>query len=203
MQIKYNHSDRVQAIKYIVIHDTGNTAKGANAQANFNYFDTADRGSSADFFVDDKQTLQANNYYKYYTWHCGDGKGKYGITNANSIGIEICINSDSNYADAVKNTVKLVKALMAELHIPISNVVRHYDASRKNCPRTMSINNWGLWLNFLKELQDMPDKANIPWYNDAQYFVTSNKISDGTRPNEPVTRAEVWQMIYKMAQLKK
>ena len=31
--------------------------------------------------------------YKRQTWHCGDGKNKYGITNANSLGIEICINS--------------------------------------------------------------------------------------------------------------
>ena len=96
-QIAYNISNRNGTkIKYIVIHDTGNTSPGANANSHYNYFNGGNRYSSADFFVDDKQALCVNDYYKYYTWHCGDGYGKYGITNENSIGIEICINSDGN-----------------------------------------------------------------------------------------------------------
>ena len=78
-----------------------------------------------------RKSLQVNDYAKYYTWHCGDGKGKYGITNSNSIGIEICINSDGNYNIAFQNAVELTKHLMKELNIPIERVVRHYDASRK------------------------------------------------------------------------
>lgn len=151
-QITYNKSQRKTAIKYIVIHDTGNKSNGANAMSHFNYFNGGNRNSSADFFVDSTQILQANDYNKYYTWHCGDGGGKYGITNANSIGVEICINSDGDYDKAVKNAVNVVKQLMKELNIPVENVVRHYDASRKNCPASMSDNNWELWKDFQKEI---------------------------------------------------
>lgn len=57
--VKFNYSSRNGAkIKYIVIHDTGNTSRGADADAHFNYFNTADRQSSAHYFVDDKQILR-------------------------------------------------------------------------------------------------------------------------------------------------
>lgn len=152
-QIAYNRTRRSQKPVYIVIHDTGNTGKGANADSHYSYFNGGDRNSSADFFVDDKQILQVNDYNAYYTWHCGDGKGKYGITNANSVGIEICINSDGNYDAAFQNAVALTKQLMQELHIPADRVIRHYDASRKNCPATMSKNNWALWNTFKTQLK--------------------------------------------------
>ena len=195
-QIAYNRTTRSQKPQYIVIHDTGNKNKGANAEAHFNYFNGGDRQASADFFVDDKQILQVNDYHTYYTWHCGDGKGKNGITNANSIGIEICINSDGNYDIAFQNAVALTKQLMTELNIPIDRVVRHYDASGKNCPASMSADNWALWNTFKVQLQ-----SHIPWYNDAQWWVKANGISDGTRPEEPATRAEVWQMLYRLSKL--
>lgn len=154
-QIAYNRSNRTgEKIKYIVIHDTGNSSAGANAIAHFNYFNGGDRSSSADFFVDDTQVLCVNDYYKFYTWHCGDGKGKYGISNRNSIGIEICINSDGNREKAIENAISITKELMKELNIPIERVVRHYDASRKNCPATMSKNGWAEWYEFKNKLQN-------------------------------------------------
>jgi len=151
-QIAYNKTKRSQKPVYIVIHDTGNAGKGANADAHFNYFNGGDRQASADFFVDNTQVLQVNDYNTYYTWHCGDGSGKYGITNANSIGIEICVNSDGNYDLAFQNAVALTKQLMSELNIPLERVVRHYDASRKNCPASMSTDSWALWNTFKAQL---------------------------------------------------
>ena len=151
-QIAYNISKRNTAAIYIVIHDTGNKNRGADAEAHFRYFNGGNRNSSADFFVDDKQILQVNDYLKNYTWHCGDGKGKYGITNANSIGIEICVNSDGDYEKAYNNAIELTKHLMKELNITADRVVRHYDASRKNCPASMSSQSWTLWNDFRKAL---------------------------------------------------
>ena len=152
-QIAYNRSNRNgNEIKYIVIHDTGNSKKGADAENHYKYFNGGNRNSSADFFVDDKQALCVNDYYKYYTWHVGDGKGKYGITNSNSIGIEICVNSDGDRQKAIERTIVLVQQLMVELNIPIERVVRHYDASRKNCPESMKENNWAEWYEFKKKL---------------------------------------------------
>ncbi len=141
-QIQYNRVKRTGKIQYIVIHDTGNQSKGANADAHFKYFNGGNRNASADFFVDDKKVLQINDYHTYATWHVGDGKGKYGVTNQNSVGIEICVNADGNYEEAVKKAVNLTKFLMQKLNVPIERVIRHYDASRKNCPASMTETDW-------------------------------------------------------------
>ncbi len=178
-QIAYNRTARKQNPIYIVIHDTGNTGKGANANAHFNYFNGGNRNSSADFFVDDTQVLQVNDYTKYYTWHCGDGKGKYGITNSNSIGIEICINSDGNYNIAFQNAVELTKHLMKELNIPVERVVRHYDASRKNCPASMSGNNWELWSKFKEALvmqTELTSVNDITWELAHRGIITDKRL---------------------------
>lgn len=201
MQIAYNKTNRTEKPKYIVIHDTGNKSKGANAMAHYNYFNGANRGSSADFFVDDKEALQVNDYNKYYTWHCGDGKGKYGITNANSVGVEICINSDGNYDKAVKNAVIAVKQIMKELNIPFENVVRHYDASRKNCPASMSANNWKSWQNFKEMLLSEPFKDVKGRYAESavnDLFDMGIVKGDGNgnyRPDDVVTRGDAAIMI--------
>ena len=164
-QIKHNRSDRNgSAIKYIVIHDTGNFSRGANANAHFEYFNNGSRGSSADFFVDDTQVLCVNNYYKYYTWHCGDGRGKYGVTNSNSVGVEFCVNAGSDRAETLKKTVRLVRELMNELSVPIERVVRHYDASRKNCPQSMSKNDWAEWFEFKECLKG--DSLTMSQYDE-------------------------------------
>lgn len=160
MPVKYNFSSRYGSnIKYLVIHDTGNKSKGANALAHYKYFNGGNRNASAHYFVDDKEIIQIVGDSKS-SWHVGDGSGKYGITNRNSIGIEMCINSDSDYNKAYKNTIELVKNLMVKFNISDENVIRHYDASRKNCPQTMNINNWKKWWEF-KELIKQPRKLII------------------------------------------
>ena len=176
-QIKFNRTTRKEKARYIVIHATGNPKKGADAEAHFNYWNGSNVGQSADFVVDDKQVLQINDYNKYYTWHCGDGKGKYGITNSNSIGIEICINQDGNFDKAVENAVKLVRDLKKETGI--TNVVRHYDASRKNCPAEFSANNWAKWHSFLKDV-NKPDELttvnDIVWELANRGIITNKDL---------------------------
>lgn len=153
-QMAHNRSKRYEAIRYIVVHDTGNPGIGADAKAHFDYFNGGNRGSSADIFVDDREVWVVNNYFDYYSWHCGDGGGKYGITNANSIGVEMCINMDGDRARAIDNTAAVVRQLMQDLSIPIDRVVRHYDASRKNCPASMSKDGWLQWYEFKKLLSE-------------------------------------------------
>lgn len=171
MLIKYNYSKRAEAIKYIAVHDTGNTGKGAGVDSHFNYFNSSDRGASADYFVDDKKIgmfVEPHNK----GWHVGDGKNKYGINNNNAIGIEICINSDGDYNKAVSNTVDLVKHLMIKHNVPIDRVVRHKDASGKNCPNTMSSNNWAKWFEFKSRLIGS-DKPLAEGYNATTVNISS------------------------------
>ncbi len=141
-------------IEYIVIHDTGNEQALADAEAHFKYFNGGNRNASAHYFVDEKQVLQIIEDTDT-AWHVGDGKGKYGITNQNSIGIEICIN-DGDYTTEIKKTLELVRYLMQKHNVPFENVVRHYDASRKLCPAKMAANSWEAWKAFKAQLQEKP-----------------------------------------------
>lgn len=150
--IHYNYSHRKnQKIRYLVIHDTGNPRPGADAIAHYRYFGGGNRQASAHYFVDDKGVVQIIED-AWAAWHCGDGRGRYGITNFNSIGIEICINQDGNYEKAVENTLTLTRELMVFYGISKDHVLRHYDASRKICPRSMSGNQWEKWKAFKNKL---------------------------------------------------
>ena len=145
--INYNRSSRSQDIRYIVIHSTGNT--GDTAQNNHDYFAGGNRNASADFFVDDSNIIQIIDSDNYYSWHCGDGKGAYVISNSNSIAIEMCGTDGGNISDTtVNNTVELVQYLMKKYSIDINHVVRHYDASRKSCPYQFMSNSWARWYDF-------------------------------------------------------
>lgn len=182
VQLKNHISKRAEKIQFIVIHDTGNSAPGAGAAAHRRYFLTTDRKASADFVVENDTVIKLNDYYKYFTWHCGDGKGKYGITNSNSIGIEMCINPEANRQKTINTTIKLVYDLMEELKIRPNRVVRHYDASRKHCPGSMMANNWAEWWKFLDSLreyrQERKDKGTyivIEYNNDRTLMETIKK----------------------------
>ena len=145
-------------IKYIVVHYTaGRSSRPGMAMAERNVF--LSRSASADFVVDDGTIVQVNPDLKNKAcWAIGDGRGKYGATNKNSISIEMCstlkegtsvtaANHDGwSISEKVQeNTIKLIKILMKKFNIPISNVIRHYDASRKSCPGLVGWNdNWAV-----------------------------------------------------------
>lgn len=137
-QTKYNVSKcsnrrTGKKVKYIVVHYTGTTAPAEN---NCIYFSGGNRNASADYFIDTDGSIYKFNAdcANYYSWHCGDGGGKYGIMNSNSIGIEV-VSAGAEYTTAQKNALRsLVTAIMADYGVSASNVVRHYDASRKLCP---------------------------------------------------------------------
>lgn len=128
----YNISRRYATVKYIVVHYTAGTGSARN---NCIYFSNGNRNASAHYFIDDDYIYEYADPAKYATWHVGDGKGKYGITNSNSIGIEV-VNTGNAFSEAeIEKLTWLVQKLMREFDVPASRVVRHYDASRKQCPR--------------------------------------------------------------------
>lgn len=151
MHINKKYSKRYDEIKYIVIHDTANYSSGADALRHYYYFKDSIVQSSAHYVVDDTQAIELISP-EYAAWHAGDGRGRFGIRNSNSIGIEMCVNGDSDYDKMMKNTLSLVKILMKKYKIKAENVVRHYDASRKLCPGSMSVNNWEMWKKFKNSL---------------------------------------------------
>ena len=77
-------------------------------------------------------------------WHAGSTKG-----NKESIGVEICVNSDGDFKKAVKNAAELVKILMKRHGISVSNVVQHHHWSGKNCPTNLRNGSKGInWNDF-------------------------------------------------------
>lgn len=145
-------------IKYLVIHYTaGAKSTKGSAEANRNVF--LKRDASADFVVDDEKIIQVNpDPTKYYCWAVGDGKGKYGIYNKDCISIEMCSTLKKGTSAAKPNhdgwsiseavlekTIELTKYLMEKYNIPIENVIRHYDATRKSCPGIVGWNTGALY----------------------------------------------------------
>jgi N-acetylmuramoyl-L-alanine amidase len=175
--IAYNKSPRSYPPKFIVVHDTGDP--GASAQNEHDYFSGGSRGASADFFVDSNNIIQIVDTDNFYSWHCGDGNGAYGITNANSLGIEMCLEDDGYPSDStVDNTIDLVRYLMDKYNIGIGNVVRHYDASRKCCPCSFSANNWARWYDFKNRVSS--GAVSGQWIFDSKLCKWWYKHSDGS-----------------------
>ncbi len=168
---KFNHNSGGNNIVYIVIHYTGN--KGDTAQNNADYFGRADRQASAHYFVDDNQAVQIVRDGDK-AWHCGDGRGKYGISNSNSVSIEMCGDRNGNISAKTRtNTLELTRMLMKKYGVPASKVVRHYDASRKICPEAWSKNNWAEWRAFKKDIENGT--------NDSELVVTQPQKPSGTQ----------------------
>lgn len=136
---------------FITIHNTGNTSKGANAKSHASYI----KGESATnlpaswhYTVDDKEIYQHLPDTET-AYHAGDGSGK---GNRQSIGIEICMNSDGDLMKATKNAVELVASLMVKHSIPIENVVQHHNWSGKNCPQMLRDGKPYSWATFLNDV---------------------------------------------------
>ena len=150
--------------KYITIHETDNTARGANDEAHANLqYNGNTRQASWHFTVDDDSIYQSIPTDEV-AWHAGDGDGP---GNMSSIAIEICVNSDGDFKKAVKDAAWLTKYLMEKLNISISNVVQHYHWSGKDCPRYLRSGEKGIkWNDFLDLVKSetldkpKPDKSN-------------------------------------------
>lgn len=157
-------------IQWIVIHYVG--ALG-DARENTVYYRSEYVGASADFWVGFKGDIwQGNDYYNFYSWHCGgglqgpNGHAYYGVClNRNSIGIEMCVRKRSTktlsatdrdwYFESatVDATVELVKQLMKELDIDSGHVIRHYDVTGKICPNPYVYDEQA-WNDFKSRLAD-------------------------------------------------
>ena len=154
-KVNYTHMSNKKN-EYIVIHYTGNATD--TALANARYFETVNRGASANYFVDQTTVYQCV-LDSDKAWHVGVNYGNHTLfgkcTNSNSIGIEMCSNKKKIAQDTYKNTVALTKKLMKKYNIPASRVVRHYDVCNKVCPgwSGWTIKNDKIWKQFKKDIQ--------------------------------------------------
>ena len=136
----YGRKRDTNSIKAIVVHYTAND--GDTATDNGLYFsNNANIKASAHYFVS-RQSICKSVDVDYIAWHCGDrGKGKFKdkVTNANSIGIELCSHkrSDGTYyfdRQTILHAQWLIFALKYTYGIDDDMIVRHYDVTGKICP---------------------------------------------------------------------
>lgn len=161
-------SRSASAIKYIVIHYTGND--GDTAAANAKYYANTVVKTSAHYFVDAKEIVQSVPDLRV-AWAVGGNKyasckqtggGKlYGkCTNTNSISIEICDAVRDGVHKPAPETVTavldLTRELMKKYNVPAANVIRHFDVTGKLCP--------AYWTSDAVWHSEFWDKLNAPDY---------------------------------------
>lgn len=157
----YTNSKRSTSdIKYLVIHYTGNN--GDTALNNCKYFQGANRGASAHYFVDGGTYVYKSVPVTNTAWSVGgfysssNGAGSFykKCTNANSLSIEMC-NCAKSVPDKVFNqTVELAKYLMDKYNISEDHVIRHWDVNGKSCPALWTGKNNSGWTKFKKAISE-------------------------------------------------
>jgi N-acetylmuramoyl-L-alanine amidase CwlA len=121
-------------IKFIVIHETGNPGRNANAASHNNYLhkEADNQQKSWHYTVDDHEI-----YYHIpdneIAFHAGDGLSPDG-GNLNGIGIEMCINPENDYEQTLKNTAELAAMLIKAYDLGPESLKKHEDFSGKHCP---------------------------------------------------------------------
>lgn len=176
-------------VYYIIVHYTGCYAPAKNfclSQMN------NDLGGSAHDFVDDNEWYCAIDHNNC-AWAVGDdeGYGRFpnGITNSNSLNIEMCCcNANLDVSDTTaKNTAEIVAYYMKLYNVPIERVKRHYDASYKLCPRDMSPavpdgnSRWGVFLSWVQKAYNGESLTST---------TTTNNVTTKTYPDNEVEQYE-------------
>ena len=188
----------LSAIKFIVIHDTANDKRGADAMAHYRYLQHTSRSGSAHYYVDDHEIVQTIDD-SVVAWSVGDKWARKNatrddVTNYNSVSVELCINEGIDKAKAYQNVLWLTRQLMQKYH---AEVVRHFDATGKPCPSTWQANNWAQWWQFRKELISMPSK----WAEKDWNWAVDNHITDGSNSQGQCTREQVVSLLKRMYDL--
>lgn len=133
-------------IQYIVIHETGNTADGANAKSHAKFLLNGGEGSTSWHYTVDDQEIYHHLPDDEVGWHAGDGRAEDG-GNMCGIGVELCVNADGNFEKTFDNAARLTAYLVKSYHLSIDDVKQHADFMQKNCPET--IRNEERWQEFL------------------------------------------------------
>lgn len=171
---------RSQKVKYLVIHYTSNN--GDTAKNNADYFAREKVGASAHYFCDEAEIWQSVKDTDT-AWHCGAKTYKHPeCRNANSIGIEICMNDKSGKVrqGSIDTAAELSRYLMKRYGILLANVIRHHDVTGKDCPAPM-VSDPELWDAFKKSLiKEDDDEVRYKYYDDMPDYAqpTIKKLMD-------------------------
>jgi len=185
------------SMRYITLHDTGNSARGANALNHAKYL-KGGPNVSWHYTVDDTRVVQ-HLPDSETAWHTGTNKG-----NTTSIGIEVCINSDGNLSAAYDRAARLCADLCRTHGIPVANIVQHNFWNGKDCPKTMRAGKPYSFATFLTRVKQyleentMDKNTPSPWAKALWEQAKALGITDGSRPHDLATREEVIAMLMRL-----
>lgn len=151
----------LRAFKGVTIHETDNYNKGAGAK-NHSLYKTVNGGwnsvESYHYVVDDKEAYRLVPENEI-TWHAGDGGN--GTGNNETISIEICVNSDSNFSKACSNAAEITADILRRKGKTTARgwVYQHNNWSGKNCPSIIRKNN--AWNSFLNEVDRYLNQGSV------------------------------------------
>lgn len=193
----------------ITIHTTANPTSTARNERAWLTNPTNNRTASYHIVVDEREAIEVLPLTEN-AWHAGDGSGV-NSGNRTSIGIEIC--ESGNYAKTLENAAELVAKMLRERGWGVDRLRRHYDWSRKICPRLMyDGGSWAGWNTFKSAVQERLSKGdgnamadtNKPdkWAENAWKWASETKVLDGTRPKDTVTRQELATILYRLENTK-
>lgn len=222
----------------LVIHWTANTDKGADAVANRNYFNNwrnhPQHLASAHYIVDDRQIIRCipeaeAAYHVGATAYTDKAKAAFaGNPNWQTLGIEMCVNSDGDFSQTCKNTIALVADILKRHGWGTDNLWRHYEITGKICPaffvKDVTARVYGFkgaqagWEQFIwdvtVELRRRLGEVPSGMFKDVGYHWAKEQVErvakaglmigdgDGSfRPNDTITRAEVASVLDRLLTL--
>lgn len=150
---KTNEQYLISDVRAIVAHWTANTDKGADAQANRNYFNNgspgpkgAVRAASAHYCVDDHSIIQCLPDHEV-GFHVGAKsylpagvdliRGTSLTPNHFTVGFEMCVNKDGDWVKTYDNSARLAAWLLLKHGLGVDQLLRHHDITGKDCPKMM------------------------------------------------------------------
>lgn len=129
----------------ITIHSTGNATSTAKNERGWLTNPSNTRMASWHVVVDENEAIEAIPLNET-AYHSGTAAG-----NNSSISIEICECGDRE--KTLANAADVAAVLLKQRGWGVDRLRRHYDWSRKICPRILSANNWAEWEKFKKEVE--------------------------------------------------
>lgn len=155
-------------VRWIIIHETSNPSKGANADNHYLYFKRLNTQGvikkSCHFVVDSTKILQILPLNEV-AWCNTDKRTPYSKNppkggNMSGISIEMCVNQDGNFEKTLEKTIWLVADLMKRFNLTINEVKQHNDFYNKNCPKMLR--ETGRWGWFLESVQAKYNEITSP-----------------------------------------
>lgn len=191
----------------ITIHGTGNPRSTAQNERDYLENPINTNSTGYHYVVGDSIIIECipPNEVAYHAGHS--------VGNSKSIGIEMVETGDRQ--KVIANTIKLVKSFQKRFNISNDNIVRHFDWTKKNCPRILNYNNWQGWIEFKTLLRSgnnmteaqirsiVKDELNkssqepSSWAKDSWEKATRIGITDGGNPKRKASREEVVEMIFR------